>query len=314
MATSQNGWTVNPRNRTDLTVNGVDFGDVRSGDVFTVLQYVATRFAAEVERLISGQCGAYNPRKIEDSNVWSNHASATAIDCNWQRHPRGKSGTFARSQVAKIRELLTYCDGVVRWGGDFATTVDEMHFEIHGNSADVTALADKIRGDDMAMTEAEMRKLAGYIGDAVADKLLHADVIPYTNAAGVQDTWQLATAIGYMTGKSRDIAANTAPPRRRSPASDGAVARVVRAPRPRVDHRGKFLDGRGVRVGFVVAARFPERAVTGLPVVRIPVRAGRLELLARFHRTVGPAIALRGEPPVVLEQLAAGRKGEVGLC
>lgn len=149
MATSQNGWTVNPSSRTDLMATGVHFGDVRSGDVFTVLQYVAVRFATTVERLIAGQCGAYNPRKIEGTNTWSNHASATAIDCNWGRHPRGKRNTFARSQVAAIRQILAYCDGVVRWGGDFTTTVDEMHFEINGKAAAVKALADKIKGDDV---------------------------------------------------------------------------------------------------------------------------------------------------------------------
>ena len=69
------------------------------------------------------------------------------------------------------------------------------------------------------MTDEDMRKLAGYIGDAVADRVLHADVIPYTSAAGVADTWQVATAVGYMTGKARQqveqlgvIAENTAPP------------------------------------------------------------------------------------------------------
>jgi D-alanyl-D-alanine carboxypeptidase-like protein len=201
MATSQNGWTVNPSQITDLTVAGAHFGGVRSGDVFTVLQYVAVRYAAEVERLIDGQCGAYNPRKIEGSKTWSNHASATAIDCNWGRHPRGVRGTFSRSQLAKLRELLTYCEGVVRWGGDFTTTVDEMHFEIHGNAAAVKALADKIKGDDMAMTDAEMDKLAAKIAAAIMGSPV--------NVGG--EKWRYDSAVGYQTRKAYEIDQNTEP-------------------------------------------------------------------------------------------------------
>lgn len=201
MAKSQNGWTVNPSNMTHMWVNGVNFGGVRSGDVFTVLQYVATRFAADVERLIDGQCGGYNPRKVEDSDVWSNHASATAIDCNWQRHPRGKRNTFSSGQVAKIRELLTYCDGIVHWGGDFTTTVDEMHFEIHGNAAAVKALADTIKGDDMAMTDAEMDKLAAKIAAAI--------MASPVNVNG--EKWRYDSAVGYQTRKAYEIDQNTEP-------------------------------------------------------------------------------------------------------
>lgn len=201
MATSQNGWTVNPRNRTDLVVTGVNFGGVRSGDVFTVLQYVATRYAAKVERLIPGQCGAYNPRKVEDSDEWSDHASATAIDTNWQRHQRGKRGTFTRAQVAEIRELLAYCEGVVYWGGDFTTTVDEMHFGIHGNAAAVKPVADKIKGDDMAMTDAEMDKLAGKIAAAI--------MASPVNVGG--EKWRYDSAVGYQTRKAYEIDQNTEP-------------------------------------------------------------------------------------------------------
>lgn len=152
MSASQNGWPIKPASQTDLIVGGVNFGGVRSGSVFTVLAYVATRFHHEVEPLRAGQCGAYNPRKIPGSDVWSNHASATAIDCNWQLHPLGARGTYSYRAHQTIERIVADCDGVVRWGGTYSTTVDEMHFEINKGATAVAALAKKIneqQGDDM---------------------------------------------------------------------------------------------------------------------------------------------------------------------
>lgn len=144
MTNSQNGWPINPPGQTTLTVAGVVFGGVRSGAVFTVLSYLATRFHHEVEPLVVGTCGAYNPRKIAGTDVWSNHASATAIDTNWREHVQGRRGTFSYAQEQAIRRILAACHGVVRWGGDFSN-VDEMHFEIIGTPTAVTAAAEKIK-------------------------------------------------------------------------------------------------------------------------------------------------------------------------
>lgn len=163
---SQNGWPINPTSRAPLVVNGVSFGPTRAGDVHTVLSYVARRFDDEVERLIPGTCGCYNPRKIPGSNVWSNHASMTAIDCNWQRHPLGAHGTFTADQVRKIINIVNHCDGVIRWGGLYTTTVDEMHFEIVKDAAAVHALAVKIN-----TPQEEPMPTADEIADRVVAKL-----------------------------------------------------------------------------------------------------------------------------------------------
>jgi hypothetical protein len=170
MSVSQNGWTINPPLAV-LTVHGVTFGGAHTGDAHVVLEYVATRYDAEVERLIAGTCGCYNPRLIPGSNVWSNHASATAIDCNWQRHPLGARGTYTAAQVRTIRSILAFCDGVIRWGGDFSN-VDEMHFEINRDAAAVKALAAKIRNqeDDMSVADAKQG-----VADAFAAAAAPAD-------------------------------------------------------------------------------------------------------------------------------------------
>lgn len=164
MAVSQNGWLVSPVDRSPMRINGVLFGDVRNGGVFTVLSHVATRFNNEVELLRAGQCGSYNPRKIPGTNVWSNHASATAIDCNWQRHPLGALNTFTGRQVNAINSIIDECNGVVRWGGTFSN-VDEMHFEINAGPSAVNTLANHLTEQDIDMTPAQSKQLAKDIVD-----------------------------------------------------------------------------------------------------------------------------------------------------
>lgn len=72
----------------------------------------------------------YNKRVIAGSRIFSNHASATAADINSNEHPSG-THTFDSAQVAAIHNWLPLYDDVIRWGGDFNTTVDQMHFEIN---------------------------------------------------------------------------------------------------------------------------------------------------------------------------------------
>jgi len=193
MPVSQNGWTINPP-LADLTVHGVTFGGAHTGDAHVVLEYVATRYDAEVERLIAGTCGCYNPRKIPGSDVWSNHASATAIDCNWQRHPLGARGTYTAAQVRAIRRILADCNGVIRWGGDYNSTVDEMHFEINKNAAAVKALADKIRSNDMALTDPQGPEAVA-IAQAAASKW-GGDTQPPNSNSGV------ATGLRYQVAQA----------------------------------------------------------------------------------------------------------------
>lgn len=174
MAVSQNGWLVSPSNRIPFRIAGVLFGDVRAGDVFTVLSYVANRFHNEVEHLIPGQCGSYNPRKIPGTNVWSNHASATAIDCNWRLHVLGARHTFTTRQVAVINDIIDECDGVVRWGGTFSN-VDEMHLEINAGPDAVHAVAVKLTTppeQDFDMTPAQSEQLAKDIVDEYLSRVL----------------------------------------------------------------------------------------------------------------------------------------------
>ena len=151
-AASQNGWPAG--STSAIPISGLSVGaatfpaGVRSGDVHTVLGYVARRFDNEVEALVKGWCWGHSYRVISGSTSLSNHASGTAIDINAPRHPLGASGTFSSTQRSHIRSILNACDGVVRWGGDYSGRKDEMHFEINVRPGDarLAALARRIGG------------------------------------------------------------------------------------------------------------------------------------------------------------------------
>jgi hypothetical protein len=63
-----------------------------------------------------------NPTKL------SCHSSGTAIDLNATKHPLGKYDTFAAEKVPMIRALAKKYG--LKWGGDFKSRPDDMHFEV----------------------------------------------------------------------------------------------------------------------------------------------------------------------------------------
>jgi hypothetical protein len=151
---SQNGWgVITTSSSTALdrgfTAGGEGFpGGVRRGDVSTILRYVASRLDAEVEALHNPGCWGWSYRLIRGGTSYSNHASATAIDCNAPRHPLGSAGTFSAAQVRTIHAILGVCEGTVRWGGDYSGRKDEMHFEINRGPGDpaIARVAKKLGG------------------------------------------------------------------------------------------------------------------------------------------------------------------------
>jgi hypothetical protein len=91
-------------------------------------------FHRHVERLNRRTCRGHSYRRIRGSSSWSFHAAGVAVDLNASAHPPGRPDTFSATQVEAIRGLLTAYnyDGVplLRWGGDFRTRADDLHFEL----------------------------------------------------------------------------------------------------------------------------------------------------------------------------------------
>lgn len=151
MATSQNGWSVIFKFDPDqlVTIDKI-IGKVRAGDVAVIMEWIVNYIDANIEDVDAGRDDwGWNVRPIRGQvSGYSNHASATAIDVNATKHPRGRADTFSASDQAKIHEMLKMLGGVVRWGGDYPPQLskpDDMHFEINANAASVKRVADLLR-------------------------------------------------------------------------------------------------------------------------------------------------------------------------
>lgn len=135
MALTPNGWPISPP-RSKRRVPGTNvYLEVADGKPGDILMYVAEQFHRRVESLTPSvdEWGYSLRRNTNAPSVWSEHASATAIDLNAMRHPNGKSGTFTANQVREIQKIIDEVGGpsVVRWLKGF----DEMHFEVRATPA-----------------------------------------------------------------------------------------------------------------------------------------------------------------------------------
>lgn len=147
---SQNGYTANDRTRiASFTLPGTsEKVALRKGDCSVVLLDLAGFIhdqVTDVEQKTLDEWG-YAERTIRGSSTTlSNHASGTALDIDARKHPLGVEGTWTPAQKRLIHERLKLYDGVIRWGEDYHTRKDGMHFEINAGKAAVAKVADRIR-------------------------------------------------------------------------------------------------------------------------------------------------------------------------
>ncbi|MEU3348177.1 hypothetical protein ABZ723_24870 [Streptomyces sp. NPDC006700] len=147
---SANGWPVVSEaaahhvEGSPATLTAVD------GDVATVLLYVARRFHYEIDSLGKGDIHGHTTRTAVVADYESNHLSATAISIRPAMYPAGAADCLFPQQVAVVRDILTECEGVVRWGGDDKTAPQQGHFQIDvaPGSAILKRVAGKINGWD----------------------------------------------------------------------------------------------------------------------------------------------------------------------
>ena len=148
---SQNGWPVLQTGETYLwsipdTSRRLRLSFGPSG---FVLVHLALWFHEVIEPLDGSTLDDWGHavRTVRGSTtVVSNHASGTAMDLNAQSHPLGVRNTFNGGQAHRIRERLAgRYEGTIRWGGDYQTRADEMHFEVNCQSSRILALARTLR-------------------------------------------------------------------------------------------------------------------------------------------------------------------------
>lgn len=140
MPKSDNGWPViESQSDHELVVVKVAAANIPlrvQRDCAALLAHVAYRVHNEVSNLRLGNKpgfqddGGYSYRKIDGSSEYSNHASGTAIDLNWQRWPMFKKRMSRKERVAS-EAIAEDLKEVIRWGGNYRPSrVDEMHWEI----------------------------------------------------------------------------------------------------------------------------------------------------------------------------------------
>ncbi|MCP9945049.1 hypothetical protein LUX12_10065 [Streptomyces somaliensis] len=151
-ARSENGWFTDTAPNTGGTVwtrpvPGTEFDvDLAIGDAEIILIHVIRRFHYEVDSLRPGDVTGFRP-VAKSRGYKTNYASGTAVSIRPGTYPAGVKGGFFPHELEVVRDILADCDGVVKWGGDFATP-DESHFQIDLPPSDVRVrrLANKVRG------------------------------------------------------------------------------------------------------------------------------------------------------------------------
>lgn len=131
MAKSQNGWPAGSQAEANVAVFTVPYTSVRlplNRECAPALLSMARWWHVNIEPLTPGHCWGWANRAIRGSTATSNHASGTAEDLNAPKHPLGARGTVPASKRAAIRAAAA--ERGLRWGGDYTSRPDEMHFEV----------------------------------------------------------------------------------------------------------------------------------------------------------------------------------------
>lgn len=138
MANSQNGYPALQANSSKLhkwVIPGADrYFLLRNGSAGFLLAHLALWYHEKIQRLnLKGDPWdewGYAYRAIRDAHDLSNHASGTAEDLNSSRYPLGRH-VIKHWRKLRIHAHLRLYKRAVRWGGDYNSRLDEMHFEIN---------------------------------------------------------------------------------------------------------------------------------------------------------------------------------------
>ena len=153
MLTSYNGYPASKDPKEigikSYPVRGTDRKLRCAESVGPLLAAFAAEFHELIEPIDEGTFDdwAYAFRMVRGStDRLSCHSSGTAIDLNATRHALGKVGTFPAEKVPMIRALAKKYG--LKWGGDFKSRADEMHFEVEISSIKAKELITKLGLDN----------------------------------------------------------------------------------------------------------------------------------------------------------------------
>lgn len=146
---SQNGWVASKDPAAidikQFAVAGTDIKLRCAAGCGAILAAFAAEFHKDIEPIDNGTLDdwgyAYRPVRGQTTGL-SNHASGTAIDINASKHPLGKKNTFTGVQEIKLQALVKKYG--LRWGGNYKSRSDEMHFEVIETPAQVKLRMNKL--------------------------------------------------------------------------------------------------------------------------------------------------------------------------
>ncbi len=149
---SQNGWPASANRNAIGIKNYIIPGAKRHLSCAEAVAPILVEFAAwfhkYIEPIDKGEIyddfGYATPKLIPGSNVYSNHASGTALDLNSTKHRwlARKSGFTLRQEIlikGKCKKLS------IRWGWTYKTRKDPMHYEFIGTPAEAKAIIARLK-------------------------------------------------------------------------------------------------------------------------------------------------------------------------
>lgn len=206
MTVSQNGWKASSSASDYVPFRWIT-GRIAPDPVHDLFDLWCAWFASEVEPIRKDWSWGWAYRPIRGSTRLSNHASGTAIDLNAPAHPMGSRDTFSPSQRQRIRSKLAVF-GVVRWGGDYSSRPDDMHFEIwDADRDDVRRVVDRLTTLPEPTTPTAEEELMAYFSEDDIVKL--KNIIDDYDAgqagldAALEESWAIAKKAGIVSEHTR---------------------------------------------------------------------------------------------------------------
>lgn len=172
------------------TKGGIDLVNVRTakGLVAAVDAKYAANFQGFIRELEKTgydikSIGGYNFRNIAGTGKLSNHALGRAIDINPKTNPdTGRGGALITDMPTGVGRMSDQFG--LRWGGEYRSKKDAMHFEVASPSR----------------ASAALEKLAG-TGNVAADSLAKTGAASYTAVKGLSDAAGGLTNFSTMLNK-----------------------------------------------------------------------------------------------------------------
>lgn len=134
------GSPCNTNSHTVVIIDGRPFSARAVGkEAWKAFEFVRNNWGY---KLTGNDTGFYNCRKINHNpnNPWSAHAWATALDINWLENPAGNKliTDIPDGMISQLKGIRTVSGAkVFRWGGDFVSFKDAMHWELIANPLDL---------------------------------------------------------------------------------------------------------------------------------------------------------------------------------